>query len=114
MFLAGSTDRWSWTEDAEPTVAFCVDALVHDGLRVPPFDQHPDGDGALREAGLDVPMWREWLMSVLRQWAVLSSVARNLGGNRDQGDLLASARVAGELLRSPGSSVPARPSCSGD
>jgi hypothetical protein len=28
MFVAGSTDRWSWSEDAEPAVAFCIHALV--------------------------------------------------------------------------------------
>jgi hypothetical protein len=109
MFLAGSTDRWSWSEDAEPAVAFCVHALVHDGLTVPPFDQHPDGAGTLREAGLDASMWREWVEAVLRQWAVLSAVARNLGGNRDQRDLLASVRAAGEVLRAPGSFCPGSP-----
>jgi hypothetical protein len=109
MFLAGSTDRWSWSEDAVLPVAFFIHALVHDGLTVPPFDQHGGGDATLREAGLDASMWREWVEAVLRQWAVLSAVARNLGGNRDQRDLLASARAAGEVLRAPGSFCPGSP-----
>jgi hypothetical protein len=109
MFVAGSTDRWSWSEDAVLPVAFCVHALVHDGLTVPPFDQHPDGDGTLREAGLDASMWREWVGAVFRQWAVLSAAVRDVAGVPGQGDLLASARAAGELFRSPGSFCPGSP-----
>ena len=48
MFLDESTDRWFWSEDVNVAVDFCVPALRHDGLRVPPFDRHPDGDGTLR------------------------------------------------------------------
>ena len=76
MFLAGSSDRWTWSMDVERSVDFCVYALRRDGLRVAPFDQHPDGDGSLRVSGLDAESWRTWLARVLdahRRLKALSS-----------------------------------------
>jgi hypothetical protein len=37
------------------------DPLERDCLKVPPFDCHPDGDGALRAQGLSAPGWRRWV-----------------------------------------------------
>jgi hypothetical protein len=51
--MAMASGQWHWSGDALPPVAFCVRALVLDGLAVPPFDRHPDRDGRLREIGLD-------------------------------------------------------------
>ena len=65
MILGESTDRWFWSEDVDVAVDFCVRALRHDGLRVPPFDRHPDGDGSRRALGLDPGGWRRWLDAVL-------------------------------------------------
>lgn len=65
MIRGGSMDRWFWSEDVDVAVDFCVRALRHDGLRVPPFDRHPDGDGSLRTVGLDPRGWRRWLDTVL-------------------------------------------------
>jgi|UPI00036C5C14 Fe-S cluster biosynthesis and repair protein YggX len=42
-------------------IYFCVWLLEQDGLRVPPFDQHPDGDGSLRSSGLTAETWRTWM-----------------------------------------------------
>lgn len=109
MFLAGSADRWHWSEDAFPPVAFCVHALLHDGLKVSPLDQHPDGDGSLRELGLDALTWRQWLASVLGQQVTLSAVAKELGGDRDQAELRSTALAAAEVLRRPGSFCPGAP-----
>lgn len=67
MILGESTDRWFWSEDVDVAVDFCVRALRHDGLRVPPFDRHPDGDGSLRALGLDTGSWRRWLDAVLER-----------------------------------------------
>lgn len=44
---------------------FCVITLIRDGLRVPPFDRHPDGDGALRTLGLDATAWLAWVREVV-------------------------------------------------
>ncbi|HEX5505774.1 MAG TPA: hypothetical protein VFW96_24365 [Thermomicrobiales bacterium] len=67
MFLRGSGDRWHWSVDPAFNVNFCVWALRVDGLRVPPFDRHPDGDGALRALGLTPAGWRAWLDRVLER-----------------------------------------------
>ncbi|MGI8913165.1 MAG: hypothetical protein ACR2JY_05130 [Chloroflexota bacterium] len=64
MFLQGSAESWHWSTDVEPGVNFCVWALQADGLRVPPFDQHPEGDGSLRVVGLTPLTWRAWLAEV--------------------------------------------------
>ena len=106
MFLVGLSDRWSWEEDAFSPVAFCVRALVQDGLRVPPFDRHADGDGGLRALGLDASVWLEWLTAVLRQWQTLAEVARALAADGDREQLHATAMSAGEVLRVPGSFCP--------
>lgn len=106
MFAAGSSDRWYWGEDAFPPIAFCVRALVLDGLRVPPFDRHPDGDGRLRRLRLDAAMWREWVASVLRQHATIGEHARSLGTPFARGPLREEARAAAEVLRQPGSFCP--------
>jgi hypothetical protein len=76
MFLAGSNDRWHWSEDASPPLAFCVRVLVQDGLQVPPFDRHPEGDGTLRARGLDGETWRAWLSALVAAQDRLSGRVR--------------------------------------
>ena len=100
--LLGSSDQWHWSSDAFPPAAFCVRALVLDGLTVPPFDRHPDGDGRLRELGLDAETWGAWLAAVLRQHATIDEHARAPGAPESRGPMLAAA----EVLRKPGSFCP--------
>ncbi len=88
MFPAGSSDRWFWSEDALPPLAFCVHALVHDGLQVPPFDRHPDGDGALRGRGMDAQTWRTWVS------AAVAAQARFSARLREPGELAGRAALA--------------------
>jgi hypothetical protein len=76
MFRAGPSDGWSWSEDASPPIAFCVHVLVWDGLRVPPFDRHPEGDGTLRARGLDAQTWNAWLPAVVAAQGRLSKRVR--------------------------------------
>lgn len=52
-------------ESVRPEVAFCLWALRRDGLKASPFDQHSDGDGQLRAAGLDADSWKRWLRAVV-------------------------------------------------
>jgi hypothetical protein len=106
MLLAGSRDRWSWEEDAFPPVAFCIRALVLDGLRVSPFDRHAEGDAELRKLGLDATLWHQWLNSILRQRATLSDLAKVPGPERERDSAFQAARAAGEILRKPGSFCP--------
>lgn len=65
MFFKRGGDRWHLRIDPEGGVGFCVWALQGDGLRVPPFDRHPDGDGSLRAAGLTAEHWWAWFAAVL-------------------------------------------------
>lgn len=75
MFLPGSAERWHWSTDVAPGVNFCVLVLQADGLRVAPFDQHPDGDGSLRAAGLTPDTWRSWLADVVTRHQQLAEGA---------------------------------------
>lgn len=65
MLVQTLGERWHWTSDAVPGIDFCVRVLQQDGLRVPPFDRHPDGDGRLRAAGLTSANWQAWLATLL-------------------------------------------------
>ncbi len=104
--LAGWSNNWYWSEDAFPPVSFCVRALVLDGLAVAPFDRHGSGDGRLREVGLDIDLWREWVASVLHQQAIMGAHARTLGTPEARGPSLERARAAADVLRMPGSFCP--------
>src|SRR5258708_5633386 len=46
-------------------VDLCIWVVEVDGVDVPPFDQHPEGDGSLSAAGLDAEAWQSWLMRVV-------------------------------------------------
>ena len=100
--LLGSSDEWHWSSDAFPPVAFCVRALVLDGLTVPPFDRHPNGDGRLQGLGLDAQTWGAWLAAILRQHATIDEHARTPGAPESRGSMLAAA----EVVRKPGSFCP--------
>ena len=101
--LVGPSDGWHWSWDAFPPVWFCVRALVLDGLTVPPFDRHTDGDGSLRRLGLAPETWRAWVVSVLSQHAAMGAYAQTLGTAETRGPVLELARAAEEVLRAPGS-----------
>jgi hypothetical protein len=66
MHLLHSHDRWYYRQGGgDPAVDFCLWVLQRDGLRVPPFDQHPDGDGSLRALGLTADDWQTWFLRTL-------------------------------------------------
>lgn len=93
-----STDNWSWSSDAFPPLWFCVRALVCDGLHVPPFDRHPDGDGRLRALGLDADVWHAWVAGVIRQHALMAEFAQAMRPNEppteaERQGVLAAAKV---------------------
>ena len=109
MFLAGSTDRWQWSEDVFPPVDVCGYALLRDGLHVAPFDVHPDGDGRLRESGLDAATWRRWLTAVMAQHGRLSAFAKALGSERGPAGPRDQDKKAQEVISRPGSCCPGSP-----
>jgi hypothetical protein len=65
----------AWTVRLGPNMFldFCVWVLERDGLRVPPFDRHPDGDGSLRAAGMTMAAWRAWFARVVAAVAAFSA-----------------------------------------
>jgi hypothetical protein len=65
MRLLHSRNSWHYSQGSDSTVDFCLWVLQVDGLRVPPFDQHPDGDGSLRALGLTEDAWQNWFLRVL-------------------------------------------------
>jgi hypothetical protein len=65
MRLLHSRNAWHYRQGSDPAVDFCLWVLQVDGLHVPPFDQHPDGDGSLRALGLTEDSWQTWFLRVL-------------------------------------------------
>jgi hypothetical protein len=57
---------WHWTESHSLAAGFATWVLQRDGLRVPPFDAHPEGNGRLRAIGLDEPSWRGWMAAIVQ------------------------------------------------
>jgi hypothetical protein len=55
---------WNWTETYSPGIGFAIWVLEHDGLRIHPFDMHPEGDGRLRALGLNESSWRLWIGAI--------------------------------------------------
>jgi hypothetical protein len=60
-------DSWTFGTSTDLTIDFCVWVLQVDGLRVAPFDRHPDGDGRLRDIGLNETDWRVWFAEMVRK-----------------------------------------------
>lgn len=56
---------WHRTEILSLGVGFAVWVLQIDGLRVPPFVAHDEGDGGLRALGLDPSSWRAWIAAIV-------------------------------------------------
>lgn len=65
MRLLHSRNSWFYSLGFNIMVDFCIWTLEVDGLHVSPFDQHPDGDGSIRAAGLDAGDWQSWLLRVI-------------------------------------------------
>jgi hypothetical protein len=63
---------WYWTETNSAGVAFAIWILEHDGLSIPPFDAHPEGDGQLRALGLNASSWRSWIETIVGAEAKLA------------------------------------------
>lgn len=68
---------WILIQDSNIMLDFCVWVLKSDGLHVPPFDRHPEGNGTLRAKGLDAEVWRSWLAKVA------ATQDSRLGGSMD-------------------------------
>ena len=65
MHLLHSRNSWYYSQSSDPAVDFSLWVLQIDGLHVPPFDRHPDGDGSLRALGLTADDWQTWFLRTL-------------------------------------------------
>ena len=57
MFRLGDPDPWHLSADNDVGVNFVVSCLIKDGLQIPPFTDHPAGDGQLEALGLNEKIW---------------------------------------------------------
>jgi hypothetical protein len=67
MQLLYSRHSWFYSQDFNKAIDFCIWTLEVDGLHVPPFDSHPEGDGSLRALGLTAKDWQDWLLFMIHQ-----------------------------------------------
>lgn len=67
MFRLGEENPWFFHTETDRNVDFCIWVLEVDGLRVPPFEYHAEGNGSLRAAGLDEESWQEWVTELIRR-----------------------------------------------
>lgn len=76
MLRVGMENSWTYGCETSMGVDFCLWVLEIDGLRVAPFDRHPDGDAALRQAGLTAQAWQAWFDAVVAFESSESSLER--------------------------------------
>ena len=65
VFTINPEISWRIDYGFNHSVDFCIWVLEIDGLRVPPFDQHPEGNRILQNVGLNTDSWRQWLATVV-------------------------------------------------
>jgi hypothetical protein len=65
VILQNSEDRFTWNTEVDLGIAFAVWVLLVDGLKIPPFDRHNDGDSQLRAAGLVASGWSDWIQAMV-------------------------------------------------
>lgn len=87
MRLLHSRNSWSYSHGFQMGVDFCIWVLLADGLRVPPFDQHDDGDGSLRALGFNAANWRAWLANVAQRHDDARALLQGQARNRPPGPL---------------------------
>lgn len=102
----GSQEAWTWGEDAFPPIDFAVQALVRDGMSVPPFDSHADGDRTLTAGGLTPEAWLAWVSALIALNSSMGEFA-TLGGEDLPAESLARGRALGEQMMEPWSVIDA-------
>jgi hypothetical protein len=58
-------DSWWMSVGDRHDIDFAVWTLGQDGLLVPPFDKHGEGNGELRALGLDGETWEAWVSAMI-------------------------------------------------
>lgn len=67
MFKVGTEADWFCSYGLDLNIDFCFWILEVDGLHVPPFTHHAEGNGALRALGMDATSWLTWTQNVIQQ-----------------------------------------------
>ena len=84
MYPLGTENPWLYQQGFNRVVDLCVWVLEKDGLQIPPFSTHPDGDGMLRKAGIQVSEWQSWITKIVdlqsQQTQILQQQARSHQG----------------------------------
>jgi hypothetical protein len=65
MFTLQPEIPWRIDHGFNPDVDFCIWVLELDGLHVPTFDQHSQGNSQLQTKGIDTKSWCNWLSTVV-------------------------------------------------
>lgn len=63
--LMSQEPPWALKESFSPEIDFCIWVLEVDGLRVPPFDRHAEGDGSLRARSMNAEDWQSWVTRIV-------------------------------------------------
>jgi hypothetical protein len=67
MFRLGEENPWLCHTEMDRNADFCIWVLEVDGLRVPPFEHHSEGNGSFRVAGLNEESWHSWVKELIRR-----------------------------------------------
>lgn len=65
LFTLNPEVPWRIDQGFNTCIDFCIWVLEIDGLHVPPFDQHPEGNRILQDKGLNADSWQQWLATVV-------------------------------------------------
>ncbi len=57
---------WVFSHGYDRCIDFFVWVLEVDGLQVPPFERHPEGDRSLRSRGMTAQSWQSWLTKTVQ------------------------------------------------
>lgn len=96
MFSKRTGNQWYFGYGFNMMVDFCIWTLESDGLHVPPFDRHSDGDGALRQQGLNAESWRAWLEEIVNLYNPRAARAQSSDGEQSSRVYLPPAIWTGE------------------
>jgi len=80
MYREGAGYPWLYHQSFNMMVDFCIWVLEQDGLQIPPFDAHSDGDGMLRRAGLQTSEWESWLVHIVELQHQQAQILRQKAG----------------------------------
>jgi hypothetical protein len=65
MMNLSNSDRWIIGIESGGHLNFCVWILMQDGLKISPFDCHPEGSRELRNLGLNSQNWWLWFNRIM-------------------------------------------------